>query len=64
MSSIILSNLPDRASFSLFVGPLLLVVFASVCYAVVHGVRMKKQDQKLPPSPPGHWLFGNKPVKS
>ncbi|KAI0335797.1 cytochrome P450 [Cubamyces sp. BRFM 1775] len=64
MSSIILSHMPDRASFSLLVGPLLLVVLASLCYAVVQGVRSRKQDQKLPPSPPGHWLFGNTPTKS
>ncbi|KAI0826895.1 cytochrome P450 [Trametes gibbosa] len=32
-----------------------------VCYVAVRGVQWGKEGGRLPPSPPGHWLFGNAP---
>ncbi|KAI0647953.1 cytochrome P450 [Trametes meyenii] len=52
----------DDAPFSeLARWALLFGTIAMLCYLTARGVRFGKQGERLPPSPPGHWLFGNAP---
>ncbi|KAI0349583.1 cytochrome P450 [Trametes cingulata] len=44
-----------------FLWSLFLGVLAALCYAAVQGLRWERENERLPPSPPGHWFFGNAP---
>nr|BED42995.1 cytochrome P450 monooxygenase [Trametes versicolor] len=52
----------DTSTFSnISPWPLLLGALGVLCYTVARGHRWGKEAERLPPSPPGHWLFGNAP---
>lgn len=52
----------DTSAFSnISPWPLLLGALGVLCYVVARGLRCRKEAERLPPSPPGHWLFGNAP---
>ncbi|KAI0657327.1 cytochrome P450 [Cubamyces menziesii] len=50
-----------EALYSRLIVPLLLGGLTSLCYTVVRRILLTVHYQKLPPSPPGHWLSGNTP---
>ncbi|OSC97213.1 cytochrome P450 [Trametes coccinea BRFM310] len=55
----------DSVPFSqVVIRSLLLGVLGLLCYIVVRRLRLGRQEERLPPSPPGHWLFGNAPPAS
>ncbi|KAH9851835.1 cytochrome P450 [Lenzites betulinus] len=39
----------------------ILGAIVALCYLAARGVRWEQERDRLPPSPPGHWLFGNAP---
>ncbi|KAH9858577.1 cytochrome P450 [Lenzites betulinus] len=41
--------------------PLLVGALAALCYGIARWLGFGKASERLPPSPPGHWLFGNAP---
>ncbi|KAI0829920.1 cytochrome P450 [Trametes gibbosa] len=41
--------------------PILLGALAALCYVTARWLGWGRTGERLPPSPPGHWLFGNAP---
>lgn len=56
MLDIYAASLLQVSTWSLALG-----LFVAVCYSVVRSLHQDKQNERLPPSLPGHWLFGNAP---
>ncbi|KAI0633734.1 cytochrome P450 [Trametes polyzona] len=54
-------NLTALSSVEVIPLPLLLGALAALCYVVSRSLRWGRAGERLPPSPPGHWFFGNAP---